>query len=415
MPRFGVFTYAALMMTGPLLASDDLGLLSRAAYEFGRVHGAPRPELKNAIGCVQSQAALLPVAGPEEQHAVHFRKGLCELVAGRLRGSEKENRDAVADLQQTIAKWPATSPGLSGGVRVALAVARLQVEGEEATVLENIARDLQAVIVRPQCLGSVPMSITECERYVDLGRVWLGWIRFRQGRLTESEEMLQRVPMTWWSQRVAGRNALGRRRYSEAVWRFERALAAPAPGGIPGALMPRADSPRMLYEFAEARAFAGNPAAALDTVNEAIKADPKNAQALFLRARLREMSGLSKESQADYELASRTAFANVDTPFEAGYAHYYRGVSLFRRRDFARAENEFASALNFEIAEDAKPDVNAWRSMAVLAGGACGSSAVQLRAALSGTSPLFPTVEAEQLLAGCGPRALTENRLSVAP
>jgi tetratricopeptide (TPR) repeat protein len=209
---------------------------------------------------------------------------------------------------------------------------------------------------------------------------------------------------------VAGLNAFDQGRYSEAVWRFERAYAAALQPGIPGLLTPDAGEARMRYEFALALAFAAQPAKALDAVNEAIKGDPANAQALFLRARLRELAGQSNDAQADYELASRTAFANVEKPFDSGYAHYYRGVSLFRRKSFERAEDAFSSALNFEIAETAKTDVLAWRSMAAVAGGACDAAAAELSAKLPQTSPLFPTREAQQLLAGCAPRALTENR-----
>ena len=412
MLRFGIFTHALLLLA-PGLASTELALVSRAVSDYERVNLAPRPELKDAIACVQSQAALLPITKPEQQYLVHFRKGLCELVAGRLRNSAKEYGDAVGDLQQTISKWPAVSPTgsetVTAAVRVALTVARLHAAGEEPD-FESLGRDLEAVTARPRCPGTQLMTISECERYVNLGRIWLGWIRFRQGRLAESEEILQKVPMTLWHQRVAGLNAFDRGRYSEAVWRFERAYAATPETGIPGIVIPRAESARMQYEFAVALAFAGQPARALETVNEAIKGDPTNAQALFLRARLRELAGQSKDAQADYELASRTAFANVNTPFESGYAHYYRGVSLFRRKNFARAEDAFSSALNFEIAEAAKPDVQAWRAMAAVAGGACDVAATELRANLPQTSPLFPTREAEELLAACAPRAITENR-----
>jgi hypothetical protein len=122
------------------------------------------------------------------------------------------------------------------------------------------------------------------------------------------------------------------------------------------------------------------------------------------------MLGQPRDAQTDFELASRTAFANVNVPFESGYAHYYRGVSLFRRKDFQRAENEFSSALNFEIAEAAKADVKGWRSMAAVAGGSCEASSASLREVLPRTSPVFPKLEAAQLLESCPPRAITENR-----
>jgi tetratricopeptide (TPR) repeat protein len=132
-----------------------------------------------------------------------------------------------------------------------------------------------------------------------------------------------------------------------------------------------------------------------------VKAKPNNARAIFLRGRAREMLDRTKEALADYELASRTAFANVGEPFESGHAHYYRGVLLFRRKDFSRAESEFASALNFETAESMKTDVEAWRHMAAVASGGCAASAGMLEQTLPGTSRLFPRDEARQLLNSC--------------
>ena len=67
----------------------------------------------------------------------------------------------------------------------------------------------------------------------------------------------------------------------------------------------------------------------------------------------------------------------------------YRGVALYRKKDFTRAEQEFASALNFDSGP-VKEDAVAWRHMAAVAGGACGASASLLEQSLDRTSSYFP-------------------------
>lgn len=414
MLRFGVFTYA-LILAWPGRATDDLAVLSRAVSDYERVDLSSRPNLKDAIACIQSQAALLPASRPDQQYLAHFRKGVCELVAGRLRSGEntKELKDAVGDFQQAISKWPAVATGttevVTGALRTALTVARLHASGEQAD-FESAATDFEAILARPSCPGTLLMSMSACERYVDLGRLWLGWIRYRQGRLSDAERLLERSPNSVWYHRVVALRAFEAERYPDAVWWFEKAVADPAPAGVLGVLAPAVDTQVLQFDLGRSRLYAGKTAEAMAPLNAAIKTNPQNAQALFLRGRAREMLGEPREAQTDFELASRTAFANVNVPFESGYAHYYRGVSLFRRKDFQRAENEFSSALNFEIAETAKADVQGWRSMAAVAGGACEASSGALREAIPRTSPVFPKLEATQLLDSCPPRAITENR-----
>ena len=100
---------------------------------------------------------------------------------------------------------------------------------------------------------------------------------------------------------------------------------------------------------------------------------PSNPHALFLRARAKELAGRKDEALADYNLASRTAFAAAQD-LASGEAHLYRGIVLYRRKDYARAEDEFASALNFEMTGALRPDARAWRHLAAVAGGSCGSA-----------------------------------------
>src|SRR5207302_10704757 len=102
----------------------------------------------------------------------------------------------------------------------------------------------------------------------------------------------------------------------------------------------------------------------------------------------------------DYNLASRTAFANAKD-LASGEAHLYRGILLYRRKDFARAEDEFASALNFEIPETLRADAQAWRHLAAVASGSCASAKEFLDRTLPGVSPYFPKNEARHLAVNC--------------
>ena len=153
--------------------------------------------------------------------------------------------------------------------------------------------------------------------------------------------------------------------------------------------------------------LAGQFEAAAGTLGAALKARPENAHAMFVRGLARAGMGQAEGALADYQLAGRMAFAHPDTPHAGALAHYYRGVWQFRRGDFARAEDEFASALNQDPGADLRADATAWRYMAAVAGGACEASGRKLEAALREASGFFPRREAEKLLEGC--RAAPSN------
>jgi hypothetical protein len=75
---------------------------------------------------------------------------------------------------------------------------------------------------------------------------------------------------------------------------------------------------------------------------------------------------------------------------------------------YAKAEHEFASALNFDSGDVLQADVRAWRHMAAVASGACQSSARQLEESLTSVSVVFPREEAQSVLAAC--RSVSELR-----
>ena len=158
-------------------------------------------------------------------------------------------------------------------------------------------------------------------------------------------------------------------------------------------LGPRPQFATALADWGGARLLAGDLPGAILTLDASIQADSANPHALFLRARAKELAGRKDEALADYNLASRTAFAAAQD-LASGEAHLYRGIVLYRRQDFAHAEQEFASALNFEMTAALRPDARAWRHLAAVAAGSCGPARDALKQSLATVSPFFPGDEA---------------------
>jgi tetratricopeptide (TPR) repeat protein len=206
---------------------------------------------------------------------------------------------------------------------------------------------------------------------------------------------------------VKGRHALAGGDYQEAAGWLAMALEPAPRTGVQGLLAPEIDQRDARYYRARALYATGRYSEVSDVLEPILKGPARDPEALFLRARAREMQGLSKEAITDYELASRAAFADVGMQFTSGNAHFYRGIALFRRENFERAENAFASALNFEASPELRPDVQAWRHMAAVAGGACHAAASLLQAAIPSTSNLFPKTEADMLLRACRAREVS--------
>ena len=172
------------------------------------------------------------------------------------------------------------------------------------------------------------------------------------------------------------------RRFPQAVEAFHRAVekfSQQSTVGLAGMFGPHPDMADAWFRLGNAQFEAKDYTSAITSLDHASKLRPEDSRAIFVRARAREMLGQS--GLADYDLASRTAFANVNAPGAGGQAHLYRGLAYYRRGDYARAEQEFSSSLNFDSGW-AKDDAIAWRHMAALAGGACGPSAAMLRESL---------------------------------
>ena len=407
--RFGILAFLAVSIG---FGADDaqLALSLKAQTDFERVQLAPVPELRDASACIQSQAALLPVASRTEVPLVHFHKGYCALMAATITHSAGDFSAAAAEFDAAVQAWPARVEKPAKGVPVEegssalpvlASIARLKA-GPDSASLGPAPQAIEAALSKPACPASV-MSTAECQGILQIGRQWLGWIALRDNR---PEEAGRDFADSGWSAWVAGKQAFERRNYSGAAEQYRKAIqhwdelaSEPAPS-LAVRLGPTPDMGLALADLGGAQLLAGDPAGAIATLDTAIKRDPDHAWSFYLRARAKEMLGQTDAAWADYNLASRTAFAAAHD-LVSGEAHLYRGILLYRRKDFGRAEDEFASALNFEIPVPLRPDAEAWRHLAAVAAGACGAGRDQLQRSLPAVSPFFPAREAQALMTSC--------------
>jgi tetratricopeptide (TPR) repeat protein len=209
-----------------------------------------------------------------------------------------------------------------------------------------------------------------------------------------------------WSHWVNGKAAFAQRRYKESNSEYQQAIAlwreeaAHPPSSLLDRITPTPRMSRALAELGGAQLVAGEPAAAITTLDEAIRLEPGLARALYLRGRAKDATHQTEPALADYNLASRNALASAED-LASGEAHLYRGVMLYRRGEFEKAEDEFSNALNFDIQADLRPDAEAWRYMAAVAGGDCGTSREKLERSLETASPFFPKAEARTMAVSC--------------
>lgn len=393
-------------------AADDtaLALALRAQTDFDRVELSPAPALPDTLACVQSEAMVLPVARPSELSLIYYRKGYCELLEAAVTRARTAYRDAARDLEKAEEAWPQRAkrgtvvPPVASGLRVLADAAHLLADGNTDP---RVTHDLEDAVSHEEC-AAADMPATKCQVLVGIGKLWLGWAAMREGRLSDAARWMAGFGDTGWPSLVAGRQAMTARQFPLATAAFRLAVDKfkhrPA-SGLAGALGPHPDLGDLYFRLGSAEYGAKDYPAAIATFDEVAKRQPENARAIFLRGRAREMEGESGLN--DFDLASRAAFANVNIPGAGGQAHFYRGVALYRRKDYARAEQEFSSALNFD-AGPAKEDAAAWRHMAAVAAGACGASAALLGHSLGEVSDYFPRAEAETLLRTCSSRSISE-------
>jgi tetratricopeptide (TPR) repeat protein len=392
-----------LFLAAVAAQADDTGLLLalKAQTDFDRVELEPVARVQDTMRCVQSQAQVLPVTRPAELPLIHYRKGYCELLNG-------DNRAAAGDFAKALADWPTRAPEpVSAGLQVLSAVARLRA-GADPAELGGIRAGLEEAENKSVCLANV-MPAARCRDLVQLGRLWLGWMDLRQGNLDAASQRFAAFPQTAWHSWTAARQAMDQHRYDEAVASLRKAVEiwhneeTSPPAGIVRVLGPSAQRPDAVFLLGQAEYLAREYKSALSDFGAALKADPGNAQALYLRGRTREALGEAEGAITDYQLASRLAFANPDRPDSTALAHYYRGVWWLRRKSFSQAEDEFSAALNNTGNPALRADLTAWRYLAAVAGGSCQTAAARLESALAAASDLFPKQEARQSIQACRP------------
>jgi tetratricopeptide (TPR) repeat protein len=413
MHLFSVMHRCVLIFVGAslLAGADDpkLALALKAQSEFDRVSLAATPDLRDTMSCIQTQASLLAVALPEERSLVLYHKGYCTLASALITQNPTEFTGAAADFDKAIESWPARvqhadkkkpPEPITSALYVLSAVANLKAGWDEAA-LDKAQAQLASAVESSSCASNI-MPQASCADILKVGKQWLGWMALRHSFLDDAAHYFIDSTGTGWPEWVSGLKEFQARRYSEAASDYGRAisLAKREDTSFAGRLAPRHDRPSELTELGGAQLLAGNTSAAIAVLDEAVKANPANARALFFRARAKELGKQQEAALADYNLASRTAFANAKD-LASGEAHLYRGIMLYRRKDYSHAEDEFASALNFDIAADLHNDAAAWRHLAAVAGGSCAAARQQLARSLTAVSPFFPRDEAQVLMSSC--------------
>jgi tetratricopeptide (TPR) repeat protein len=410
----------ALMATSLLFAADQrqLALALKAQSDFARVETAQRPRIPDAEICVQSQAAALPVSLPEERSLLYYRKGYCTMAGAGVSQDPRQFQVAAENFDKAVEAWPERTLRSRKGVapepvpsslRVLAAIARLHAVSGIA-VPDGARPEIAAALEAPSCNpGLMPAGL--CSELLAVGSQWLGWIALRGNQLAEASRYFSGAPASGWSEWVDGRRAFEGARFRDAAAHYATAIGVwkriwqgEGPTLLQ-ALGPRPQDAAALADWGGARMLAGDLAGAILTLDASILADSASPHALYLRARAKELAGRKDAALADYNLASRTAFAAA-VDLASGEAHLYHGIVLYRREDYARAEEEFASALNFEMTGALRPDARAWRQLAAVAGGSCGTARQSLNLALAAVSPFFPLDEARSLASACGAEPL---------
>ena len=406
----------SLLAISFLFAADQrqLALALKAQSDFARVETAQRPRIPDAEICVQSQAAALAVSLPEERSLLYYRKGYCAVAGAAASQDPRQFQGAAEDFDKAIEAWPerarkshkgAPPEPIPSVLRVLAGIARLQAVAGIA-VPGGARQEIAAAVETASCnTGLMPAGL--CSELLAAGSRWLGWIALRANQLEEASRHFSGVPATGWNEWVQGRRAFDDARFGDAAAHYAAAIEVwkriwqgEGPTLLE-ALGPRPQDASALADWGGARMLAGDLAGAILTLDTSILADSASPHALYLRARAKELAGRKDAALADYNLASRTAFAAA-VDLASGEAHLYHGIVLYRRQDFARAEEEFSSALNFEMTGALRPDARAWRQLAAVAGGSCGAARQSLNLALAAVSPFFPADEARSLASACG-------------
>jgi tetratricopeptide (TPR) repeat protein len=390
----------------PLLGLDErkLALETVARADFDRVRALSAPDLVRTTACLQSQAMLLSIATPEETPVIAFRKAYCTLahaVATEDRASYGQAAevfdDAIADSQAASArqKLPSAVPSTW---RILASVARLN--GGAAT--ESQEQALARAVDTSDCEASA-LETDFCRSVHQIGSAWLGYSALERGDAQAAQRRFAASDAPGWPDWVSGVLEVGRGNYTQAAADYGRAIASwrdAAARSLTRELLPKAGMGAMLTDWGGAQLLAGGPSRAIAALDAAIKAGPNTPRAFYLRAIAKERAGRGEAAAEDYDLASRAAFARSGDA-SAAEANFYRGILLYRRKEFLRAEQEFSTAINTAVPQDLQADARAWRHLSAVAGGACGASREALERALASVSAYFPKQEALATFSAC--------------
>lgn len=381
-----------------LFAADEqrLALTLTAQHDYERVFLSAAPQLGEVQGCIRSVAALIPIATPEEAPLFHFEKGWCTLAEASITHDSNLYQQAASEFDAAAAAWPLQfnkkhpPQPMPSVFPVMSAVARLNGGATET-------KDLAAAVATHSCPVSV-VPAARCDAILNLGREWLGFLDLRRNDIDAAARDFPKSP---WTDFVAAKQLFRDRKYPGAAAAYRQAIDA----WKAAQFAPRMDLSAANAELGGAQLLAGDTAGAVASLNQALRIDPANAPALFLRGRARDAAGQAVAAIADYNLAARSALARGgDESF--GESHLYRGISLFRRKDYQQAENEFENALNSGISESLRADAVAWRRLAAVASGSCEVARRDLDAAIPAASPFFPREEARAAEVRCADTAL---------
>ena len=390
----------------PALPAQTQSPALRAKAAFEKVDTSPIPSLADAKACAEAHAALLPQVRQDQKYLVHYRKGYCEIFAAVASKQVPDYEAASQDLTQAVLAWPAQGAGAkSSGLRALLAIANLQ-GGIKTNPQADVVQELTSLNAPLECSSTAVMQTSFCQALAATAQIWLGWLAFQQGRPEDAAKVLEAQPDSPWSLWISGRQMQRARRFPEAISAMEKALTAweqsdrsqsPA---VQHLLGPKPDYARCFYELGDAQYRAEKYEAAVKSLDEAFRRGSPGAFAYFLRGRSKDLLADAAGAMADYEAATRIAKQNSDTSWAVGQAYYYRGLRLYRDKQYSQAEVEFGNALGSALGEVPKAEAAAWRELSKAASGGC-QALDALEASVRSTSDPFLSLEAKTLIFRC--------------
>jgi tetratricopeptide (TPR) repeat protein len=399
-------------------------LSAKAKADFEKADSEPIPTIVSTLACVQSNAAALPVVRPDERYVTYYQKGYCELFSAISSGSSDSFQAAARDFSETIANWPKkfTSPP-PGGLRALIAISHIE-QGRMVDSYPDTARDLAAVVAERSCAPTPVIGARFCNSLIDTARTWLGWLSYQKNDFEEAarvfEPLAQANPPRPWMLWVSALQAEREKHLELAAALYEKTLAvwsaaenSPAPDTVT-LLGPKLDAASIHFQLALTDYARQRYDPAITQLDAAIKGSPKNSYAIFLRARSKEALHLDIAAMEDYVLAAKTARANNESGWNVGLASYYRGLLLYRAKDYSHAEAEFSNALSGKLGEVPQPDVTAWWRLAGISARGCDGPLDPLESALKAASNQFPKAQANAILFGCRMKQSTTVEQDVA-